>query len=157
MSFPLLLLFGPACQLDPAGSAASDYVTKLQPLVHENSLLAERVLFQAAAIYNEATLPTDVATAWSTEITPLAEHLHQQAGFVEPPPDWAQDHQQLVAIWAERAEGYRAVSEALRAADQEKWDRGTALIERARGQESEWFLGLNTRLQPHGIQLDGYP
>lgn len=157
MSYLPLVLVVASCQLDPEGAAASEYVGRLQPLVHENSLLSERVLFQAAAVYNEATLPADVGTAWMTEITPLAEHLHHQATYLEPPESWQKAHQELTQIWGERAQGYRAVAEGLRAADAEAWERGNTLVERARAQETEWFLSVNTRLQPLGVQIDAYP
>ena len=157
MSFLPLIVHLAACQLDPAGSAASAYVDELEPLLHENSLLAESVLFQAAGIYNESIRSEEVATAWTTKIVPLSEHLAHQASFVEPSGNWAASHAELVSIWSERAQAYRTISEGLRAADVEQWNQGSALAEQARTRETDWFAGLNVKLNALGMQIDAYP
>ena len=152
---PLLLLT--ACQLDPKARSATEYVVKLQPLVQENSLLAERVLFQAAEIYNGATRPDEVADAWTTDIVPLSEHLHHQAGFVQAPEGWAERHGSLVEIWGERAHAYRSISEGLRMADEEAWDSGRALAEDVKLREEQWFDALNEELRPMSRGVEAYP
>ena len=156
MFLPLLLITT-ACQIDPEARSATTYVAKLQPLMQENSLLAERVLYQAAAIYNGATRPDEVADAWSSDIVPLAEHLHHQAGFVEPPENWSQQHAALVAVWGERAHAYRSISEGLERADKDLGEQGRNLAEQVKLKEESWFEEVNGQIGPMGFTIDAYP
>ncbi len=161
MSLLPILVLTASCQLggDPATRAASDYITELQPLLQENSLLAERVLYQAAAIYNDATRPDEVADAWTGTIVPLSEHLHDQASFVvlEEGNPWAERHEALVAIWGERAHAYRSISEGLERADRERWDEGRKLADEVKVKEEQWFDEMNTQVTPLGFVVDAYP
>ncbi len=151
-----LLLVVLACSSNSAGSATT-YVNQLSPLLQENSLLAERVLFQAADIYNNAARPDDVANKWESDITPIAEHLHFQAKLVKAPEDWTEKHGELVAIWGDRAVAYRDISEALRLADRERWERGTKAAEEVKLEEEAWFVGVGERLGGMNISIDPYP
>lgn len=152
----MLLLVAIACTGNSGGSAGT-YVEQLQPLLQENSLLAERVLFQAAAIYNNAARPDDVANKWESDITPIAEHLHFQAKLLQAPEDWVDTHANLVEIWGDRAAAYRDISEGLRQADRERWDRGSKAAEEVKLQEEDWFVGANERLGSINVSLDPYP
>ncbi|MBX2803653.1 MAG: hypothetical protein KTR31_38610 [Myxococcales bacterium] len=156
LATPLLLVLA-SCQVDPAARSTTEYLTKLQPLLQENSLLAERVLFQASAVYNGATRPDEVSDAWTTDIVPVAEHLHHQSTFVAAPAEWSATHANLVAIWGERANAYRSISEGLRTADQETWDSGRKLAETVKIREEEWFDMVNNTVAPMGFMLDAYP
>ena len=153
-----LLLATSGCQVaDPTTRAATDYLVMLQPLLQENSLIAERVLFQAAALYNDATVADEVAAAWTSDIVPLAEHLHHQASFVSAPAEWTSSHSALVTIWGERATAYRNISEGLRMADTAKWDQGRNMAATVKIQEEEWFDTVNTTIAPMGFVIDAYP
>ncbi|MEO0600009.1 MAG: hypothetical protein AAF211_01145 [Myxococcota bacterium] len=152
-----VLLMVLACGSDSASRSASTYVGQLQPLLQENSLLAERVLFQAAAIYNNAARPDDVANKWETDITPIAEHLHFQAKLVPAPEEWSETHEGLVEIWGDRARAYRDISEGLRQADREAWDRGSTAAEEVKLEEEDWFDKLNDKLGAMNVNLDPYP
>lgn len=152
------LLSTSACtNLDPASAATTDYLTKLQPLLQENSLLAERVLFQAAAIYNEAVKPEQVAESWTTDIVPIAEHLAHQASFVAPPEPYATRHEQLAVIWTDRAGAYRNLGEAIRTADAEQWNAARRAADDVKLAEERWFDDLNEQLAGQGLVVDPYP
>lgn len=152
-----LFLLAFSCTTDSATRSASTYVEQLNPLLQENSLLAERVLFQAAAIYNNAARPDDVASKWETDITPIAEHLHFQAKLVQPPEEWTEQHGALVVIWGDRASAYRDISEGLRLADRERWDRGSKAAEEVKLSEEDWFTAVNEKLATINVALDAYP
>lgn len=152
-----LLLLAFSCSSDSASRSAATYVDQLQPLLQENSLLAERVLFQAANIYNEAARPEDVAKKWEDDITPIAEHLYFQAKLVEPPDDWTTQHGELVDIWGERARAYRDISESLRLADRSLWEKGRNAAENVKLSEENWFERANEKLGVLNVTLDPYP
>ncbi|MEN0062432.1 MAG: hypothetical protein AAGA48_09780 [Myxococcota bacterium] len=152
-----LLLLAFSCTTNSSGRSATTYVGQLQPLLHENSLLAERVLFQAADIYNNAARPDDVANKWETDITPIAEHLHFQAKLVDAPEEWSDQHSGLVEIWGDRARAYRDISEGLRLADRERWDRGRSSAEKVKLEEEAWFGEINEKLGSMNVNLEPYP
>ena len=53
-----LCALGPSCaSFDPDLRATTEYLQRLEPLLVENGLLAERVLVSAADIYNEKAKP----------------------------------------------------------------------------------------------------
>ena len=156
-ALPAVLLLASCQQMDPAGQATTEYLTRLQPLLQENSLLAERVLLQAAAIYNDATKPEQVATAWSGDIVPIAEHLHHQSSFVAAPDVWAAKHNELVAIWGDRALAYRNIGEAIKLADAEQWKSARELADGVKLREEKWFDTLNEAVAPMGLVVDPYP
>ncbi len=147
-----------ACSaLSPDTQAANRYVKELQPLLVENGHLASRVLSLAARVYNGEGDPGDLARAWTSEVVPLAEHLHQQAQFVQAPEPWAARHEELVDIWGDRAQAYRTLSEALVLADLDGWKKGRAEATEVKLREEEWFKSANLTLAPMGIQLDPMP
>lgn len=137
--------------------ATSKYLGQLNPLLHENGLLAERVLLQAAQVYNDAAKPEQVADAWVAEIVPLAEHLHDQASFVEPPPPYATTHQEIVQIWGDRAVAYRSLGEAIQSGNTDEWNKATGLASDVKLREEKWFDTLNTALAESGLSVDPYP
>ena len=159
MSSPLILTLalGGCAGLDPASSSTTVYLSELQPLLQENSLLAERVLFQAAAIYNEAAKPEQVANTWSLEIVPLSEHLANQASFVTAPDPFGARHAELVKIWSDRAVAYRNLGEAIKTADAEQWNDARKQADDVKLREEKWFDGLNEQLAPQGLVVDPYP
>lgn len=156
-TLPVVLLLASCQPIDPATTATTEYLTRLQPLLQENSLLAERVLFQAAAIYNEAAKPDQVASAWSSDIVPVAEHLHHQAAFVAAPDVWSLNHNELVEIWGDRAAAYRNIGEAIKLADAASWKSARELAEGVKLREEKWFDALNAAVAPMGMVVDPYP
>jgi hypothetical protein len=145
------------------GCGASDdettqYLNALQPLMQENGLLAERVLLQAAKIYNnEAVKPDQVADAWIHEIVPIAEHLHNQASFVAPPSSFATTHADLVLIWGDRALAYRNLGEAIQTGNTDEWNKARELANQVKLREERWFDTLNGALAPSNLMVDPYP
>src|SRR5687767_4702485 len=81
-TLPFLALLFAGCGPDAETRAAAEYGEQLQPLLFENSLLAERVLTLAAGQYNGGVPGEDLAKKWEEQIAQLAAHLHDQASFV---------------------------------------------------------------------------
>lgn len=156
---PLTLTVLASCSaMNPQTKAATVYLESLRPLMIENSTLADRVLVQAAAIYNEAETPHEVAQAWETEIVPLSEHLADQAALVAAPEPFAAKHAELVSIWTDRALAYRSVAEAIRVGDPDTWAPARLNAENAKIREENWFNELNKVVVPLGIPVvDEYP
>ncbi|MCA9494316.1 MAG: hypothetical protein KC621_30530 [Myxococcales bacterium] len=156
---PLTLTVLASCTaMNPQTAAATAYLDAIRPLMIENSMLADRVLVQAAAIYNEAETPKEVAAAWETEIVPVAEHLADQAGLVVAPGPYQPRHAELVSIWTDRATAYRSVAEAIRVGDPDAWMPARKEAENAKIREENWFNQLNENVVPLGIPLvDEYP
>jgi hypothetical protein len=153
----LLLFVGWMGCATPGQADAEAYVRGLQPLLVENAALADQVLLQGAAIYNDAAGPKDVAAAWEKRIVPMAEHLAAQASFAEPPPPYAGPHGELVKIWTDRATAYRGMSEATRTANADLWNAARAKVDEVHAQEHGFFNELNVQLSPMGLQVDPYP
>lgn len=146
---------------------ASDYARQLDPLLHENSLLANRVLHVAAVVYNappqgdEEQVSVEVSEqarlTWSQEIVPLAGHLHDQAALVQPPAPWAGRHKDLVDIWSLRADAYSSLEEAMLLADDVKWQDSRRKSNQAMLDEENWFREVNEQVAPYGIVIDQFP
>jgi len=152
------LVFLTGCQpIDPATAATTEYLTRLQPLLYENSVLAEQVLYRAAAIYNKAARPDQIADQWTAEVVPVAEHLHYQASFLAAPETWGPVHADLVSIWGDRADAYRSLGEAIRLADQERWVKSRDLANDATIREDQWFIKLNDALGLLSMVADPLP
>jgi hypothetical protein len=155
---PLVPALLAAClQPDPATVAATDYFERLRPLLHENSLLAERVLFQAARVYNEKDKVPPLAADWTGDVVPLAEHLHHQASFVAAPDVFAEPHAELVDLWGRRALLYRQIGEAVFVADLASFTDARKKADALKLEEERWFDHLNETLAPLGLLVDPYP
>ncbi len=142
---------------DPATLAATDYFEKLRPLLHENSILTERVLFQAAKVYNEADKVPPLAPDWTGEVVPLAEHLHHQASFVSAPDPYAEQHAKLVDLWGRRALAYRQIGEAVFTSDLATFIDARKKADELKLEEERWFDHLNEAMAPLGLLVDPYP
>jgi len=127
------------------------------PIMQDNALLSERVLIQAAALFNKKSEPEALVKAWTTEITPLAEHLHSQAAFTAPPESWADHHGKLVDIWGDRAHAYRALADAIATADDSQWQSSRDLADGVKLAEEKWFESANKRLAETGLAIDQFP
>jgi hypothetical protein len=151
------LIVGPCNTSTPERDAAASYVDMVSPLVHENGLLADRLLDTAAGAYNGSSNADETRRRFEGDIAPIAEHLYHQAELVSPPPDWAQRHHDLVAIWGERAAAYRDLAVALDHGDVAGWTSARTRADQAKINEESWFTSTNAALAPHGLILDQYP
>lgn len=159
MWFPLVGIAMLACpSIDPQERAAIEYANALQPLMLENSLLAERMLFMAARVYNN-DLPKEggLTPTWTSEIVPLARHLAVQAENTPVPDEWKEDHAALVVIWTDRANGYQGLGEALVLADRKRWKAARDLLGSVTQNEERWFMKVNAKLRPMEFDIDAYP
>ena len=153
----LFLLALSSC-VNPAPSIDNaTYVVSLHPLLHENSLLAQRMLETAADVHAEKADGARAAETWRTDIVPLAQHLHDQAGLVNVPGPWVDAHGQLVTIWGSRAEGYALILEGIERGDAQRWKRGRSLADKAKLEEETWFQTTNKRLAPENLSIDQFP
>lgn len=141
----------------PEKQEAAAYANMLQPILLENSLVAERILYLSADVYNNSAKPDKLAGAWQQDVVPLAEHLHFQASFIEPPAAWRPPNDQLVRIWADRALAFRGLSEALIVSDPKAWRTSRDLASKAMIDEDTWFKDTNAKLAPFGFGLDQFP
>jgi len=150
-------LLASCLQPDAATLAATDYFERLRPLLHENSLLAERVLFQAARVYNEGDKLPPLASDWTGEVVPLAEHLYHQASFVVAPDPYAEQHAKLVDLWGRRALVYRQIGEAVFTSDLPTFTDARKKADELKLEEERWFDRLNEVMVPLGLLVDPYP
>jgi hypothetical protein len=154
-TLPVMVLLGVAC--GGGGDATTTYLDELDPLLQENGLLAERVLTLAAQIYNDSARPEQIADSWGRSVVPIAEHLADQASFVEPPQSYAQAHAEIVQIWGDRAVAYRSLSEAIQTGDTDAWNAARNSADAVKLREERWFDTLNERVGPTGLIVDPYP
>ncbi len=173
MALPHLLSYGPpmwrtltlltatslvvGCGPDPEHQKTVDYLTALHPVLQENSLLAERVLVQAAHVYNKDADADAIADAWATEVLPLAQQIPVLAEEVHPPPHLTVDHQNLVSIWTKRAEAYREVVEGLGTADRARFQAASNSTAAITLSEDQWVRGFNAKIEPLRLYVDLYP
>ncbi|MCB9677883.1 MAG: hypothetical protein H6737_22480 [Alphaproteobacteria bacterium] len=143
--------------LDPKTAAATEYVNDVQPLMLENSLLAERLLKLASQVYNEDVPQAGLSPAWNDEIVPLAEHIHIQADAVDVPDEWKDLHDNLVVIWSDRASAYRSMGEAIVLADRKRWKEARELEGQVVKREETWFQTVSTQLSQYDLTLEQYP
>lgn len=157
--FPVLVMgsLTGCATLDPETAAATEYVNDVQPLMLENSLLAERLLVLASRLYNEDVPEDGFAPLWNDEIVPLAEHLHIQSDATKVPEAWKERHDNLVVIWSDRATAYRAMGEAIVLADRKRWKEARELEGQVVKREETWFQGVSSELAPFDLVLEQYP
>ncbi len=157
---PLLLAFTGltgCAALDPDTAAATSYVNAAQPLMLENSLLAERLLTLSAQVYNDDVPKEGFVEPWNDEIVPLAQHVHIQADETEVPSEWRDLHDQLVVIWSDRASAYQSMGEAILLADRSRWNKARELEGQVVKREEAWFQTANTQLAPFQLEIEQYP
>ena len=150
-------LFSGCDRFDPQVAEDRAYVRLLIPILQDNALLSERILIEAAAVYNKTSEPEKLATSWNQEIVPLAEHLHSQASFAKPPESWTSQHGELVDIWGDRAQAYRALSDAIGTADDSQWQASRDLADGIKLAEEKWFASTNARLDQSRLSVDQFP
>jgi len=154
----LALSFASSCDRFSAETRDNrTYVNVMMPILQDNSLLAERVLVEAAGVYNEKSEPEALVQNWTDEITPLAEHVHSQASFATPPESWSEQHAKIVDIWGQRAQAYRALSDAIQTADDTQWQSSRDQADGVKLAEEKWFESTNKRLVQSGLVLDQFP
>ncbi len=154
----LLVATGTACEDNsPEAVAARAWAKDIEPLLHENSLLAEQVLEGAAEIYNGQPDAAAATKRWRDNVVPVAQHLQHQAELVEPPPVWAEPHTVLVATWTDRAGAYTDILVALETGDKELWTAGRKRSDSAKLAEEKWFQDTNKALSAYDIALDQFP
>ena len=153
----LITIAAGCSQFDPQLQEDRAYVRVLMPLLQDNALLSERVLIEAAAVYNDKSDPEKLGETWSTEIVPLAEHLHSQCSFAAAPESWTTQHGELVDIWGSRAKAYRALSDAIVMADDQEWQAARDLADGVKLSEEKWFQNTNQRLLLNGLAVDQFP
>lgn len=143
--------------MSPAARTAPSYISELAPLLQENGLLAEQVLIVAAGVHNKTLTDDEVVAAWRNDLTPLAEHIRNHADLTEVPIEWSARHVGLVDVWSDRAEAYRALTEALADGDRDSWRVARGVADEVKLREQRWFTDVNEELKPMGITLDQYP
>jgi hypothetical protein len=153
----VLLSAATACGPDPEHEKTVDYLTELHPVLLENSLLAERVLVQAAHVYNKDAQADEIASAWATEVLPIAESIPVLANEVQPPPHLSVDHNNLVDIWSKRADAYREVVEGLQTADRSRFDAASNATAAITLSEDQWVRAFNAKIEPLRLYVDLYP
>lgn len=141
----------------PQTRSAIEYLNAVQPVMLENSLLAERVLGMAAQIYDRDLPPDGFGPPWAQDVVPIATHLPLQAELLTVPEEWREPHDNLVAIWTDRASAYQGMSEALALADRPRWKSARDLVVQVVEREETWFINVNARLGTMELQLDQYP
>ena len=151
------LVAGVSCSPDTERAETLDYLERLRPVLHENSLLAGQVLAVAATVHNGNATDESLKTAWDVDILPLAEHVHVLGQEVRAPPHLAADHAALVRIWQQRADAYREVATAHREADVDAFQRGQKAAGAATLSEDQWARAFNARLKPMKLYVDLYP
>ncbi|MBW1878009.1 MAG: hypothetical protein JRJ84_06585 [Deltaproteobacteria bacterium] len=142
---------------EPAARTAPEYVSRLEPLLYENGFLAQRILLRAAEVYNETSGTEEVGKAWGDEIVPLARHLADQAAVTVPPPEWADQHTELVSAWSDRADAYQEIQIAVQEGDRDSWKVARKKADDAKLREEDWFRTMNKQLAPIGLALDQFP
>lgn len=156
MWMPLLILAGCAA-FDSERADAILYIQAVQPLMAENSLLAERTLAIASTLHDGSATDASVLEGWTTEIVPLSQHLHLQAARVDVPETWTDLHGELVGIWTERTIAYRDLGEGVVLADTAIWERAKNRHQAAIDREQAWFQTVSTQLAAHELMLEQYP
>ena len=129
----------------------------MRPVVYENGLLAEQVLHQGAAVYDERATPESLMAAWDGEIITLAQHVHDMAVAVEPPVNVAPDHRALMELWKRRYKAYRELSESVHLADLERFQGAQGEIGAITIAEDQWVRAFNAKLQPMELFVDLVP
>lgn len=155
--FLMATLLLAACGPDPEHQKTVDYLTALHPVLQENSLLAERVLVQAAHVYNEDADATAIADQWDHEVVPLADHVATLAAGIQAPPHLSVDHQNLVEIWGQRADAYREAVEGLQTADRARFQEAASATAQITLTEDQWVRAFNARIEPLKLYVDLYP
>lgn len=154
---PLLLLMSGCNLLNTERREAASYAAQLDPLLQENSLLADQVLGTAASVYNGTARPPEVKEKWSQDIVPLARHLADQAAVLRPPDAWLASHEELVGTWTERQAAYVDIEEAMIKGDRELWESARKASDDAKLREEKWFQTTNARLSSFRLSIDQFP
>jgi hypothetical protein len=153
----LLALWAACAPPSPESRAAAAYLDALQPLLADNGLLYDTMTSAAGAAEGTPERQQATTEVWANDITPLAEHLRDQAGRVVPPSGWEEPHHTLTAVWTDRARAYRAIATALAQHDSDAFRDGQRRSDAAKAAEEEWFRSTNLRLAPLGHGIAQYP
>ncbi len=155
--FALALVLTGCTDTSPEAEAARKWRGQVEPLLHENALLAEQVLETGADVYNGTGDAEKIETHWREAVVPTAKHLQHQAELVQAPEAWAARQKTLVETWADRATAYDEVLVALETGDKELWGVGRKRSDEAKLREEKWFKVVNQELAPFDLVLDQFP
>ena len=150
----VLVLFAACTTADPSAAA---YEATLRPLFRANSQLAISVINLAADAHDKRVDVGAVQSRWRTAIVPSSEHIAWQAAVADVPEDWTETHDQLVAIWGQRAAAYRDLDFAIRDARREAWTQAGESVNESQVAEEAWVAEVVKILDSRGVRLDPYP
>lgn len=154
---PLLVALVACTDNSPEAQATRTWVHDLQPILLENTRLAEHVLWTAADLHDTRAEPETARQVWAEAVVPTARQLTFQLEVIHAPDPWATRQTSLEQIWGERATAYEEVQTALESGDRKQWQVGRERSMNAKLREEKWFDTINQELAPYHVTLDQYP
>jgi hypothetical protein len=102
--------------------------------------------------------PQKTAKNLRKTILPAAQQVAQHAGDVRPlTPEYQALHDELAAVWSDRAEAYGTILTAWDEADAEALKTGMDRVGDLRIAESFWFPRVNAVVEPKGYRFEEFP
>jgi hypothetical protein len=142
---PLLLVFFTACKNSGSDLPIREYHQAVQPLMYENSQLADYFTDLAGRIHLEKVSGDQVAEEFKGKLIPLAKRLQNNAQRIQlREGPLARVHAGLVEAWDLRAKSYAEMLQAYESSDNsvfEKALKGNSVSK----QKEELYFGLANR------------
>ena len=148
-----VLLVG--CQKDPVVLDYQVYHSDMQPILLNNGDLAEEFRDMAALVKRKQVSAGEIGTKLDDRLVPLAEKVVTDARNVTIKlDDLRLAHGELVAVWEERVDCYRAIIAAWKAEDLDAFDGAIQNNFANKRQEELAIAAINDLLMVYSVTRD---
>jgi len=159
---PLLASATIGCTPDPVATDLDSWYYGLSAVLVENASLAHEVQEFAADIIKARSAgkvsAEKTAKNLRKTILPAAQQVSEHAGAVRPlTPEYQALHDELAAVWSDRAEAYGNILVAWDEADADALKTGMDRVGDLRIAESFWFPRVNAVVEPKGYRFEEFP
>ncbi len=151
---PMLLL---SCG-DPMADEIASYHAAMDPLMRQNTRLANKYLALAKAIHKEKSDSDQIVERIETEIIPLANQLKESMANIQTSSQQLTGlHQKAVAAWSNQAQAYRDLVAAYHGNDLESFNKAHGKVGEAKVMAEAYVREINNLMEPYGYHLDEFP
>lgn len=150
------------CQPDPIAADLDAWYYGMSAVLVENAALAHDIQEFAADI-TKARKAGKVSAKKTAKnigksIVPTAQQVAAHAADVRPTtPEYQALHDELAAVWTERAEAYEGILTAWDDADSDALATGMQQVRDLRISEAVWFPRANAVIEPKGYRFEEFP
>ena len=155
--YAALLLGAPACS-DPVAAEIAAYHQAMDPLMTQNTQLANQFLVLAKAVHKDKQDMDQIVARVERDVIPAADGLKDSITAVEPGLEELRDiHQQAITAWGLQSSAYHEMATAYKGNDPKAFAAAQQKLGQAKVTIESYVKEVNRLLEPYGYHMDEFP